>query len=189
MKREQQQWTKTLVCSIVVACGLGGDFHIPASDAQVNAPAPGGGKVYATSWFGGVLSVVDLATRQVMSTIAVGVQNHNVMLSPDQKSAWVTNNNDGTVSIIDTTTDRVVDTLRVGNGPRHTFFSADGAEAYVTNEFDDTVAVLDPNARRILATVAVGHMPHFPIVVGDKLFVTNFGSGTVTVIARPLAKS
>ncbi len=138
-----------------------------------------------TSWFGGTISVIDAATREVAATIVVGVQDHNVALSADQKSAWVTNNNDGTVSIIDTATDRVVPTIRVGDGPRHTFFSPDGTEAYVTTEFDDTVIVVDPVAFRPLATVKVGSMPHFPIVVGDKVFVTNVGSGDVTVFLRP----
>ena len=38
----------------------------------------------------------------LIRTIPVGVQDHNMFLSPGQKVAWVTNNNDGTVSIIET---------------------------------------------------------------------------------------
>jgi YVTN family beta-propeller protein len=143
------------------------------------------GKVYVTSWFDAAISVIDLSQGRVTTTIPVGVQDHNVFLSPDKKFAWVTNNNDGTVSVVDMAADRVIKTLRTGNGPRHTFISPEGKEAYVTNEFDDSVAVIDPAAYQILGTVKVGSMPHFPIVVGDKLFVTNFGSGDVTVILRP----
>ena len=114
------------------------------SNDQGGSDAPASGKVYVTSWFGGVISVADLETGEIIRTVPVGVQDHNVFLSPDQQVAWMTNNNDGTVSIIDTSTDRVVNTVRTGNGPRHTFFSPDSSEAYVTNEFDDTVAVIDP---------------------------------------------
>jgi integrase len=32
--------------------------------------------------------------------IPAGVQNHNVFLAPDKRTAWVTNNNDGTVTVI-----------------------------------------------------------------------------------------
>jgi YVTN family beta-propeller protein len=48
-------------------------------------------------------------------------------------------------------------------------------EVYVTNEFDDTLSVIDPAAVRVAATIKVGMMPHFAMVVGDRLFVTDFG--------------
>ena len=64
------------------------------------------GRLYVTSWFGGVVSVVDLRGGTLRRTIPVGVQNHNVFLAPDRKTAWVTNNNDGTVTVLDTATNR-----------------------------------------------------------------------------------
>jgi YVTN family beta-propeller protein len=142
------------------------------------------GRVYVTAWFGGVLSRVDLDAGVVGPPVQVGVLNHNVFLTPDRRFAWVTNNNAGTVSVIDTTTDRVVRTVQTGKGPRHTYFSPDGSEAYVTNEFDDTVSIFRADASEPHATVRVGMMPHFPIVVGDRVFVTNFGSRDVSVLSR-----
>ena len=52
---------------------------------------PGQGKLYVTSWFGGVVTVVDVASRRVTARVPVGVQDHNVVLNPDQTQAWVTN--------------------------------------------------------------------------------------------------
>lgn len=49
---------------------------------------------------GEVISVVDIGIGQVTKSIKVGTQDRNVALSPDQKFAWVSNNNDGTISII-----------------------------------------------------------------------------------------
>ncbi len=138
------------------------------------ADAPGGqGKLYATSWFGGVISTVDAGTRKMTGTVPVGIQNHNVALKPNQTQAWVTNNNEGTVSVIDTAAGKVIKSIPVGMGPRHTSFSPDGLEAYVTNEFDDVVSVIDPTAMRVIARVEVGKMPHFALPAGDLLFVTN----------------
>lgn len=146
--------------------------------------APRSGKLYVTSWFGNALSVIDLEQGRVVKTIPVGVHDHNVFLSPDRTEAWVANNNDGTVSVIDTRSDTVIATLSPGMGPRHTFFSPDGANAYITLEFDDAVAVIDPQTRDIKKVMPVGHMPHFPIVVGDRLYVTNFGGASVSVLDR-----
>lgn len=69
----------------------------------------------------------------------------------------------------------MIKTIPVGVGPRHTSISPDGLEAYVTNEFDDTVSVIDPATMRVIATIKVGMMPHFAMVVGDRVFVTDFG--------------
>ena len=35
------------------------------------------GKVYVTSWFGGAVSVIDLESSRVTTTIPVGVHDHN----------------------------------------------------------------------------------------------------------------
>lgn len=74
----------------IVLCFLLGN-SVPTGWAQVKPSGSSNGKLYVTSWFGGVISVVDIETKQVSATISVGVQDHNVFLSPDQKSAWVTN--------------------------------------------------------------------------------------------------
>jgi YVTN family beta-propeller protein len=88
------------------------------------------------------------------------------------------------VSVIDPATDKVIKTIAVGVGPRHTFFSPDGLEAYVTNEFDDTLSLIDTAAMAAVATVKVGVMPHFHMVVGDRIFVTDFGGRAVSVVRR-----
>lgn len=49
-------------------------------------------------------------------TIPVGIHNHNVALRPDQKQAWVTNNNAGTISIIDSGSNSVAKTIQTGKG-------------------------------------------------------------------------
>lgn len=72
-----------------------------AYPAQASEEVEQQGKLYVTSWFGGVISVVDVASGELTNSIPVGVQDHNVVLNPDQTQAWVTNNNDGTVSAFD----------------------------------------------------------------------------------------
>jgi YVTN family beta-propeller protein len=121
----------------------------PSAQSRSSVP----GKVYTTSWFGAMISVVDLGSGKAVKTIPVGVQDHNIFLSPDQKTAWVANNNEGTVSLIDTATDSVVGKIQTGHGPRHTNMPADGHVAYVTNEFDDALAVIDPTTRKVVQTI------------------------------------
>lgn len=60
-----------------------------ASPALEQAPASLKGTAYVTSWFGGVVTAIDLASGSSARTIPVGVHNHNVALRPDQKQACV----------------------------------------------------------------------------------------------------
>lgn len=168
-----------------LAAALGAGASLPfCGSAGAQPAALGAGRLYVTSWFGNAISVVDLAKGKAIKTIPVGVHDHNVFLSPDRREAWVANNNDRTISVIDTATDEVSAVLKVGAGPRHTFFSPDGTSAYVTLEFENAVAEIDPATRTVRRRLAVGHMPHFPMVVGNKLFVTDFGGASVSVIDR-----
>lgn len=101
----------------------------------------------------------------------------------------MTNNNAGTVAVIDTAGNTVIRFLATGLGPRHTYFSPDGKEAYITNEFENRVEVFDTETLASLRTFQVGHMPHFALVAGDRVFVTNFGGGDVTVFSRSKRKT
>lgn len=144
-------------------------------------------KLYTTSWFSRHLAVLDLASGK-LNKVPVGYKNHNAYLSPDKKELWVTNNNADSVSILDTATDTVVADIHTGLGPRHTFFHPDGHEAYVTNEYDNSLAIVDARERKVVTTISVGHMPHFAIYANQRIYVTNMGADTVTVINRDSAK-
>jgi len=106
-----------------------------ASPVWAQARTPLKGTVYVTSWFGGTVTIVDLAGGgSAERTIPVRIHTHNVALRPDQKQVWVTNNDAGTVSIdgrwllitnagansisiIDTETDEVIKTSPVPKAP------------------------------------------------------------------------
>jgi YVTN family beta-propeller protein len=49
-------------------------------------------KVYVANEDADTISVLDAASFQVLATVPVGKAPHNVQVSPDGKTAWVTNN-------------------------------------------------------------------------------------------------
>lgn len=67
-------------------------------------------------------------------------------------------------------------------------FHPDGHEAYVTNEYDNSLVIVDARERKVVTTIGVGHMPHFAIYANQRIYVTNMGADTVTVINRDSAK-
>lgn len=70
------------------------------------------------------VTVIDPATRKVLSTITAGKGAHGVAMSGDGAYVFVTNIEDATVSVIDTIARRVVATHRVGAGPNGVSFRA-----------------------------------------------------------------
>jgi YVTN family beta-propeller protein len=66
----------------------------------------------------GQLAVVDPVTKSVAADVTVGSQPHWIGLSPDGKTAYMTNEGSNTVSVVDLGTDTVVQTIPVGNAPR-----------------------------------------------------------------------
>lgn len=70
------------------------------------------------------VSVIDIATGNVVDTIRTGKGAHGVSVSDDSALVFVTNIVDSTVSVIDAATRKVVATFPVGRGPNGITFRA-----------------------------------------------------------------
>jgi YVTN family beta-propeller protein len=66
---------------------------------------------------GNSVSAIDTATNSVVATIAVGANPSDIAISPDGKTAYVTNAGSNTVSVINTSTNVVTTTVTVGTNP------------------------------------------------------------------------
>lgn len=63
------------------------------------------------------VSVVDLASRKVTTTIETGKGAHGVVTSSDNKRLYVTNMFENTVTVIDTEQNKAIETIEVGEVP------------------------------------------------------------------------
>jgi len=163
-------------------------------------------RVYVANEGANMVSVHDVVSLEKLASIPVGQAPHNVQVSPDGRSAWVTNNGEpgpvtgdakhqgsdhgahgaktGAVWIIDTSTNAVVAKVSVGTHPAHVVVTPDGSLAYVTNGGDNSVSVIDTSARKLVAIIAVGQFPHGIRVSpnGKEVYVANMKSGPVSII-------
>jgi YVTN family beta-propeller protein len=110
--------------------------------------------------------------------------------------AYVANQGTNTVTVLDTSSGgapTLVRTITVGSGPAGLVASPDGSKVYVANQNSGTVSVIrtsdnsvvDINpATTTVDSIKVGSQPQFLAVntAGSRLYVTNFGSNTVSVI-------
>ncbi len=188
-------------------------WHWPVGGALIAAVAwagvagAGPAKVYVADEEGDTVTVLDATSFTKVATIPVGLEPHNVQVSPDGRLAWVTNKGErkkeedakhkgmpkreheamgsaGEVWAIDTATDTVVAKVPVGIHPAHVVLTPDSRFAYVTNGGENTVSVVDTEAQRLVATILVGAYPHGIRISpdGKEAYVANMKGGTVSVI-------
>jgi len=133
------------------------------------------------------LLVVNIETGEVETRIRTREKiSHMVVLSPDEKTAYVSNIGSGSVSVIDLQGKQPVKTLRLGNGSEGLDITPDGRELWVANREQDTVAVVDTEALKVVETLECGS---FPIRLkftpdGQHALISNARSGDVAVFSR-----
>lgn len=152
---------------------------------------------------GDTVSVIDIATNAVVTTIALPAlgEPYTVTINAAGTKAYVTNSNSTTISIIDIATNTIIGTITGFDGPSGMVIMPDGLTAYVNNYgagFPDpsgsatTVRVVDLTTDTIVGpAITVGIAPAALAIAPDGAFVYSanyacsdnvLGAGTVSVI-------
>jgi len=139
---------------------------------------------YITNSGSATVSVIDITTNKVTSTINVGQYPYGVAVNPDGTKVYVSKEKSGTISVIDTAKNKVTATVRVGKNPWGVAVNPMGTKVYVANEGSKTVSVIDTASNKVTATVYVGNYPCGVAVnpAGTKVYVANSLDNTVSVI-------
>ena len=97
------------------------------------------------------VTVIDAATLKVAAMIPTGVGQHDLVVSNDNRFAFVSNRENGSVSIIDIRQLAKIKDLAVGAGLVSMSLSELSKALYVANENDGTVTVIEAQTQEILA--------------------------------------
>ena len=145
------------------------------------------------------VSVIDTSTNTVTATVTVGLNPYYA--TTVGTNVYVTNGLSNTVSVIDANTNTLEATVEVGSYPRG--IKAHGTNVYVANYGDsnnnyggnNTISVIDanpasPTFNQVTATIVSpggsagprGVTMHTDATFGDKVYVTNFRSDSVSVV-------
>jgi DNA-binding beta-propeller fold protein YncE len=142
----QADWEET-----VVAVGRGAEgFDV----------SPDGKELWAANAQDGTISILDLAAKKVVQTLAADVTGANrLKFTPDGKRAFVSTLNGPDVSIFDTATRSVVKRVKVGRGAAGIQMQPDGSVAYVACTPDDYVAIIDLKSLEVTRHLDAGKQP------------------------------
>lgn len=104
---------------------------------------PAGTRAYVANRGSASVSVVDVASQSVATTIGVGYEPYGVVVAPDGQWVYVANAGSDTLSVSDAATSQVVQTVPVGDRPTGLALSENGQRLYVTHLLTGEVSVLD----------------------------------------------
>src|ERR1035437_2064834 len=132
------------------------------------------------------VSVINLITNSVYTTIPVGSFPTSVSVSDDGMMVYIGNQNDSTISAISTTTNTVIATIPIGTTPNCLVVSPDGRKVYVTG-VNDRVIVINTATNTVSNSIPVGQVPYGIAVNpnGNRIYVANYNNGngnTISVI-------
>ena len=136
------------------------------------------------------LSFVAAETGAVEATVATGQFPHEVSVSPDGRLAIVTNYGDRekagwTVTVVDVPARKVLDTINLRHYKPHGLAWLPDGNVLVTAESSAKVLIVNPSSGEVVREIPTDQrISHMVVATADgkRAFVSNIGSGSVTVI-------
>ena len=99
----------------------------------------------------GGVTVIDVANLKVAANIPTGPGQHDIVISKDNRFAFVSNQQGGTVSIIDIHKLEKQKDVKVGPGPVSLALSGLSKAVYAASEGDGTITVIAEQSHEVLA--------------------------------------
>ena len=178
------------------------------SDSSFNQPYTvtinaSGTKAYVTNTNSTTVSIIDLATNVVTSTIGGFDGPSGFVIAPNGTIAYVNNyggpsgvgsGNGTTVSVVDLNSNSIIATITVGLAPAAMAITPNGAYVYVVNYVDGnpgngTISVIETSTNTVVDTIN-GLFGPFAIAItpdGEYAYVTNFGSNNFSPVGTTVS--
>ena len=122
--------------------------------------SPNGREVWSAHSRDGGVSVIDVATKKVTQTIALGTKRSNrIKLTPDGKYALVSDLEAGDLVVVDALTRKEIKRVALGKSPEGILIAPDGSRAFVAVNGDNHVAVVDVKTWTVTKKLQTGEGP------------------------------
>lgn len=130
-------------------------------------------EIWVTNEKDDTVSVIDVATLEVVRTIPTGERPRGITFSKDFSRVYVCASDSDTVQVIDPETGKVLHDLPSGEDPEQFVLHPDDRHLYIANEDDAITTVVDTQSRKVVAQIDVGIEPEGMAVSPDgKIAIT-----------------
>ncbi|MBV8254109.1 MAG: hypothetical protein JO154_16010 [Chitinophaga sp.] len=149
----------------------------------------------------GSITVIDVQSRKKITEITTRIHPESMVLSPDGKSLYVTDDSGDGISVIDVKSLKVVHTINTKPDPSLPYgslttalaFSSDGKTLLAANAGNNSIALIDPAhpQKAPYGFIAAGGFPGTIGVSGNNLFIGNVTAmkGELQKVALPANKA
>jgi YVTN family beta-propeller protein len=129
------------------------------------------------------VSVIDMASLEVIGDIRAGDRVHGVCVTPDGTKLLVTVESDHSLRIIDTATQTTLGTVSLSGRPNQCATSGDGKYVAVPIRDKDNVEIIDIAQQKNVKSLPIKE-PHNALNTGSSryIFVSSMGSNEVDVV-------
>ena len=128
-------------------------------------------KLYVLSSAGNDVTVIDVATNQIIGAIEVGDRPHGIAAPRSQDVLYVTTEFDNGLVVIDPATDVVVKKHKIfGSRPNEIDVTSDGRFVYLPILGHGVYEVFDTASEEIVARIATNGFPHNVVISPDDRF-------------------
>jgi len=140
------QWTQT-----IVGVGRGSEgFDV----------SPSGNEIWVANAQDGTLSVVDVAAKKVVATLAANVRGANrLKFTPDGKLVLISSLGGPDLAVLDAATRREVRRVKLGKGAAGIQMDPDGSRVFVACTPDNYVAAIDLKTLTVTGRIDAGPEP------------------------------
>ena len=122
--------------------------------------SPDGKEIWIANADDGTVSIIDVASKKVIETLAANVKEANrLKFTPDGKLAFISIYNKPEVAVFDRFTRKEVKRIKVGNGAAGILMQPDGSRVYVACSPDGYVAVIDLHSLEVVGRIEAGQGP------------------------------
>ena len=129
-------------------------------------------KLYVLHSLGEQVTVVDVATNEVIGEIQVGRLPHGLASPASQRLLYVSNEGDNSLSVIDTRTDEVIKQYDgLGRRPNEIDITSDGRLIFLPALQDGVYEVFDVEREKVVARLPTDGLPHNAVAAPDDRFV------------------
>jgi YVTN family beta-propeller protein len=170
MLKRKLCWAVWILLSGILAWGAG-------------KPAAQNLRLYVGNSRGDDVTIVDLASLQVIGDIKLGDRIHGVAVQPDGKRLFVTVESDDSLRIVDTTTRQTVGTVKVSGRPNQVAVTPDGKYVAVPIRDGDKVDIVDVAKQKVIKSLPIKE-PHNAVNTGSNryIFVSSMGSHEINIV-------
>src|SRR5580658_7496764 len=122
--------------------------------------SPNGQELWAANAQDGTVSIIDVAGKKVVETLAADVRGANrLKFTPDGKLAFISTLGGPDLTMIDAATRSVVKRVKIGRGAAGIQMQPDGSRAYVSCSPDDYVIIIDLKSLEVTGHIQAGKQP------------------------------